>query len=424
MGNDYLNKDRKNGGNESVSLENERMDWCEIVMRHLCFMFSLALIIISNYFLYNEYIFHKEPLELDYYETSPPSIINVDNLTHITGNDALDGFPFLSIKLMSDNKNVSKPQEFNEAFKEHSSSQIDRVGYVNLYKITNMFFFTFGIFFNKTHSYYRIKHCDPLVKDAYLAMFINKTYTNVEALESVILITHLFSSVFGHFILDQIPALVSIPESILKNSKISMKADSEVFNDFWDILDIKRDAIISNDYQPYFSKNLYTTNSILCSAVAYQMIQHLRAVLRKNLNLTDIIPTKGYIVGRGRPRSMPNKRELLFLCREKYKELSWSLVFPPHSVREAAMIFNEARLCLSVHGSHNGNSLYMQDYTSVIIIRTNNPVLNFIEMSYASKQRVYYATHQEIYHFSLASFLYNLTVCLSLIDRAIEDMRE
>lgn len=279
----------------------------------------------------------------------------------------------------------------------------------------DVFFTTHGLLVDEDGMYTRSTHCVPTLYDFSL--------DNIEMYQSVILVTHEFSHVFGHWMTETLPVLLSIPKPILATSYIALPEIPEFLKEHLSLIDVDVSQFIADKKKLFFAKTLVTIGINLCTSPNGTYVLNMKNCLMKKLGLkSDSHPTTYAILERkGGNRNILNMNDLVDECRSAFPRHKWVLCSMPHSIRQAAALVSTFCFMFSVHSSALSNMIFMNDGSIVVELGVGSGMTNFLVFGHYARLQYFYGYDSTLPIHTRASFLVNVSQCIELIGSALSE---
>ncbi|EAY13318.1 hypothetical protein TVAG_164280 [Trichomonas vaginalis G3] len=223
----------------------------------------------------------------------------------------------------------------------------------------------------------------------------------------VIAIGHHNEKIYGHFVMDVMSPVFSIPEDIRKRSYIVILTGCEKFIGILKSIGFDEDRVVVLDYNEYvFATNLYTcwnprAHGGYWGPPLYRLSKHLQ----EYYNTTNLKPT--YIGFHKRVsgfRVVANIFEIMELAKQKYpNENIVKMTDSYESFASAAKIWAEMKIVVASAGSNLMNAMYMHPQTCILHIAARN-TLNFAITAEIITFEIFQVmvTHPKMTHLSYA----------------------
>lgn len=171
-------------------------------------------------------------------------------------------------------------------------------------------------------------------------------------------------SEYGHFIMDQVCALIQIPEEYFENAEIFINFPAHLSKTYCKVLGFNTSRIHQLETYYVFCKEVITlvssdsVNSLLVCGMPL-----LRTKMYAALNLSGTIPTKYLFLNRkkGIWGRIQNVEELQQLASVKFPQHNWEIANESivYSVAEVSKLLASTKLLITTAGSMNMNCIFM-----------------------------------------------------------------
>ena len=187
---------------------------------------------------------------------------------------------------------------------------------------------------------------------------------------------------FGHFIFDQLAGFINIPSELLDGRTIIVKFNEYVARTYLNALGLGNHKVVQ-----LTDGWMYANDIVLCVSeygmiCTFKSVRELRSILRRNLNLTQIIPEKHTFITKEKTKwgRVNNMKELCEWAKQKYSEYSWVYYEPDicQNLTEISKIMAATKIYLTSIGSILFNDIFMSPGTGIYCVsgdRSLNEIL-------------------------------------------------
>ncbi|EAX96276.1 hypothetical protein TVAG_324500 [Trichomonas vaginalis G3] len=220
-------------------------------------------------------------------------------------------------------------------------------------------------------------------------MFKNNPGRVIGHYTDVLLVGHVATNIFAHFINELMNPTLLFPEEIRKKSHLVVKGPPNMWKDITSLFGFEGRTILLTNSDWIYCENLYTIIEPSPHGGFYgPALYHLHGLFREKFNLTHIVPTKiGFLNRKGKLRIISNYDVLIEAAKKKYpKEIFFSI--PDTLVAfEAAKTYASCRILMTVTGSSCINVIYMAEKTC--IIKLTSPTVDMCNIIVPNSLNIY-----------------------------------
>jgi len=242
--------------------------------------------------------------------------------------------------------------------------------------------------------------------------------------DRVLLLSHIGSTIFGHFFIDFLSPLMLLPQEIYQNSVIPFVENPRFYMKIClRLFGIpEKNVVVFNRNEFMYCKTVFFLNPYphyFFSNGAYFLLSQR---LRDYLHLPNVTPTKYFFSNRIKgPRGISNMKNIIE---------SLSILFPSvvihreessKTLRKNAFAFNQAKLYFcGFHGSGFANLFFMRPLTVYVEIQTFESFPSALYVCSSLGVNYFYSTMSSIKHFNKSSHYVPQSVYLPLLEKAIK----
>lgn len=355
-------------------------------------MFSRDFIKTSGIFLvfcvYSIFLYVNISQQTPFYELTPKEYLNIIGYHTMTVANRIF-MPSNEIKISETHpitrNDLEIPQYTDSVFIKHN----DDPGYMpRKYEFSGTCYFvlhdvvcTTEIVIIKENGYHLFKRaCHPRYWG--IGLPYHTPEVNCPIFEKVICIGHQHSSDWGHWSIEVLPGLISLPESVLEDAIIALpRKDPAIVYTLSDF-GIDHCKVYAEDNGRFKANTLITIHSIWCGDHNRFLILNMRQVIKKRFKLDKIKPYRYIIANRQmKTRCIKNFDELFGAVSSAFPKYTFEKFILYTTFEEQVKYFNTFKLFFGVHGSHMANILYMQPGTAFVELQMERWLLSFITMS-------------------------------------------
>jgi capsular polysaccharide biosynthesis protein len=226
---------------------------------------------------------------------------------------------------------------------------------------------------------------------------ISMSGPGVTVLDSAIYFFHFTHWGYFHMIAETMPLLFCMDRQIIRSSTLLTGKYLlwNIFYELLDILDMKPKRIVQMNGGSYFAWTLHiTTPWILCQAIPSALRPMQQYILKKDVNLSNILPHRRVFLQRKKhsPRCVCNEKELM-KGLSVFKNPSFEMVFGNGSLLSQIRLFRSVMCLFAVRGSGSTNAMWMLPNTVFIEIQSRHCDSAFARLANLCGLQVFEFTH-------------------------------
>jgi hypothetical protein len=239
--------------------------------------------------------------------------------------------------------------------------------------------------------------------------------------ESAICLGHQHTAVFGHWLLEILPAYAVIPKDVLNMSVVVVPELRPHVLDGLEMVGVLKCQIVAGLDRAIFARNFYTARFSFCGELTKFLVTNCRKMIVEKFGLWKGPPTKFELYNRrNTDRCIGNFVEVLNGVMAEWPQFPWEECPDLRRIEQSARFFEQVKFLFAIHGSVLANMMFMQDETAVASIEMEQWLFSFFLLSGLTRKYHVFACYREIPWKSLTPNILDVRRLLPLFKRGLE----